>query len=484
MGPFKTIVLGLGFLSTSTLLAVGCGEDEPAAAPAQGGAAGAAGRGGSAGSASGGRSGGAGEGASGGEAGDIGASGSGGTGGGSGGAGGSAGKSATGGSAGNGANGGSGASGGSGGDAGGESDAGEGGSGGGEPVNPPDPRCAAASATVLQGSGDPSDPYLLCVPEHLALIGTNAYPLAAAYALGTDLDLVGLTPPLVTIGVGVAAFTGEFDGKNRQIQGLSVTLFEYIETGAEVRDLHFSGTTDVTGMTFSQGMLTRNNRGTIRGVHGEGTLAASDHAGVIAGTNEGLIEECSARGTITTGGSHVGGLVGVNVGTVRRSFSTVSVTAGQRVGGLVGRQTAPGVIEESYSLGPVTGTRWTGGLVGTIFGGSITNSYARPQSVSAEEAGGLVGNVAGDGVTITNSYASAGSLTGTGAEGLVGLVELGTPTITSSYFNDSASGTLGTAASSAEMQTQATFVGWDFAAIWQFDAAISTFPSLRFQSAP
>jgi len=337
---------------------------------------------------------------------------------------------------------------------------------------------------VLQGSGDLADPYLVCVPEHLALIGTSAYPLSAAYALGADVDLSGLTPPLVTIGEGVAAFTGVFDGKNRALEGLSVTLFEYIETGAEVRDLRYSGTVDFTGLSFSRGMLTRNNRGTIRGVHGEGTLAASDHAGVIAGTNEGLVEDCSAGGTITTGGAHIGGLVGVNTGTVRRSFSTVSVTAGLRVGGLVGRQSAPGVIEESYSVGPVTGVQWTGGLVGSLFGGSISNSYARATSVSAEEPGGLVGQIAGDGVTITNSYAYAGSLTGVGAEGLVGLLDLGTPTITSSYFHDSATGTLGTAISTAQMQTESTFTGWNFADIWQLDSAISPYPSLRFQSEP
>jgi hypothetical protein len=33
-------------------------------------------------------------------------------------------------------------------------------------------------------------------------------------------------------------------------------------------------------------------------------------------------------------------------------------------------------------------------------------------------------------------------------------------------------------------QMQASFAGWNFTAIWQFDAAISAFPSLRFESGP
>jgi hypothetical protein len=105
--------------------------------------------------------------------------------------------------------------------------------------------------------------------------------------------------------------------------------------------------------------------------------------------------------------------------------------------------------------------------------------------VSGPEAGGLVGAISGSGVTefvLTNSYA-ASTVAGTGAEGLVGMVE-GTPThdLSGCYFLDTASGTLGTALSTAEMGMESSFTGWDFYDVWKHDAAISSFPSLAFET--
>jgi hypothetical protein len=179
-------------------------------------------------------------------------------------------------------------------------------------------------------------------------------------------------------------------------------------------------------------------------------------------------------------------LVGVNTGTVRRSFSTASVTAGNRVGGLVGRQTEPGIIEESYALGNVTGVLSVGGLLGTFFGGTVRNSYARSGTVTAPDAGGLVGILSGTAggaaFVLTNSYA-ASTVSGTGAEGLVGMVE-GTPTydVSRCYFLDTSTGTLGTPLSAGEMGEASSFDGWDFDDVWQLDAAISSFPSLAFEA--
>jgi hypothetical protein len=176
----------------------------------------------------------------------------------------------------------------------------------------------------------------------------------------------------------------------------------------------------------------------------------------------------------------------VNLGTVRQSFSTASVNATGRVGGLVGRQTSPGRIEESFALGEVTGTFAVGGLLGTLFGGAIVNSYARAATVSAPEAGGLVGDLNGatdDGIerTIASSYA-ASVLSGTGAEGLVGNLD-GEPDydVTDSYFLDTATGTIGVALSDSEMRLEANFDGWDFDDVWQLEPALSGYPTLRFQ---
>lgn len=358
-------------------------------------------------------------------------------------------------------------------------DGGDGGDGG-QPGSGRDARCNEAEQDELAGSGSSDDPYLVCLAEQLSLIGTNPYAMDRAFALGDDLDLASLDEELASIGAG-SAFTGVFDGRGHAIRGASGALFELVESGAEILELRLlSGEVDAEGLPTSWGLLTRTNLGTVRGVSVVATLRAGSHVGLLIGTNQGVVERCSARGVITSTGAHVGGLVGVNYGTVRRSSADVDVNAGVRVGGLVGRQTAPGVIEESFSLGAVSGSSATGGLVGTLFGGRVVNSFSRAPSVSASEAGGLVGNFDGAQIELTNSYAAVATLSGEGAEGLVGAVSSGDDAaVTSSYFLDSGTGSLGVALSAAAMQDTASFVGWDFDAVWELDAEQAEFPSLR-----
>jgi hypothetical protein len=388
---------------------------------------------------------------------------------------------ATGGSSGRG---GSAGKGGRGGSSGSSNQAGAGGEGGDAPVGPVrDARCDDATANALQGSGTAQDPFLLCLPDQLALLDTVTYALDQEYELGDELDIDDATVPLATFGT---PFTGTLNGRSHAIANLQGALFTGVSSPGLIHDLVVSGDVDASGQSTGWGLLTRTNSGTVRRVRASGTLAVGDHVGILLGTNSGTVEECSSSGAITSGGAHIGGLVGVNTGTVRRSFSTASVTAGRRTGGLVGRQTAPGVIEESYALGPVTGSQSPGGLLGTMFTGEIRNCYARSPLVSGLEAGGLVGDISGgpDGMTrlILNSY-STSAVSGTGAEGLVGNIEAAPDyTITSSYFIDTASGTNGTALTDAQMRQSSSYVGWSFGSTWQMDAGISPFPSLGFET--
>jgi hypothetical protein len=465
-----------GVVSVLSLLAPACGDDpKPGASPAAGGKGGNSAGSGTGGSSSGGKGGGgAGKAGRGGQAGTSSGAGEGGEGGEGATGGGSGRGGATAGSAGNGA----------GSDAGGTSgDAGSGGEGGEAPVGPiRDSRCDDATASALQGSGASQDPYLLCLPDQFLLIDTAPYAMDASYAIGDELDLDELTSPLVTF---VTPFTGTLDGRSHAITNLPGALFTSVAEGGVVQDLVISGDLDASAQTTGWGLLTRSNAGTIRRVQASGTFAVGSHVGILVGTNSGVVENCSSSGAITNGGAHIGGLVGVNTGSVRRSFSTASVTAINRVGGLVGRQSDPGVIEESYALGDVTGAS-VGGLLGTFFGGTVRNSYARSGTVTGEEAGGLVGHISGAGggtaFVLANSYA-ASTVSGTGAEGLVGMVE-GTPDydVGGCFFLDTATGTLGTALTAQEMGEESSFVGWDFDGVWKLDAAISNFPSLAFET--
>ena len=98
--------------------------------------------------------------------------------------------------------------------------------------------------------------------------------------------------------------------------------------------------------------------------------------GGIAGFNSGLVQGCSNVGSIV-GGFPVGGLVGLNKGTVLDGHNSGSVTsefvfegdASQAfeligVGGIVGANLPPGVVENSENEGAVTGDIRVGGIVG------------------------------------------------------------------------------------------------------------------------
>jgi hypothetical protein len=390
----------------------------------------------------------------------------------------------TGGSAGRGGSGGSAGEGGKSGSGGTSGEAGGGGEGGEPPAGPErDPRCDDATTSALQGSGTSGAPYLLCLPEQLALLDTGSYTLDLDYQLGDELDLSDLSTPLATF---TTTFTGTLDGRRHSITNLTAALFTLVEAGGQIQDLTVSGDVDASSQPTSWGLLTRYNSGTIRSVRASGTLAAGSHVGILLGTNNGLVEDCSSSGAITSGGAHIGGLVGVNLGTVRRSWSNAAVNGGPRVGGLVGRQTDPGAIEQSFALGAVTGAQSPGGLLGTMFSGTVVDSYARSTAVTGPEAGGLVGDLSGAGGgtvrSITRCY-STSTVSGTGAEGLVGNVE-GTPdyTVTSSYFLDTAAGSIGTALTSAQMRAENSYTGWSFGNTWTMDAALSPYPSLAFET--
>ena len=364
---------------------------------------------------------------------------------------------------------------------GGESGAaGNGGSGG---MTGPDARCQGALPDVLVGTGSAADPYLVCLPEQLRLLGAGAYTLDLAYVLGASFYVSSLDPALPTIGKDTSAFTGTFDGRNRTVGGLTAGLFHVIGAGGRIQSLFLTGNVDATAEPVSWGLLATRNAGTVHFVHVSGTFVTGSHAGILIGTNEGTVENSGSSGIISGTAAHVGGLVGVNLGTIRRSVSSATVDSGMRVGGLVGRQSEPGLIEECFARGAVTGTFSVGGLVGTLFGGVIRNSYARSQLVTGPEAGGLVGHVdaaANETATITNCYA-ANQLSGDGAEGLVGQVNATALTVTGSYFMSSAPGTVGTPLDVQQMMEEVSFIGWDFDNVWEILKMGADFPSLKFE---
>ena len=194
----------------------------------------------------------------------------------------------------------------------------------------------------------------------------------------------------------------------------------------------------------------------------------------------GLFGELSTSGTISgigllnvdvRGSRWVGGLVGVNRGTISNSYSRGQLDGNSAVGGLAGWN--GGTISNSYSSGQVTGDTRVGGLVGLVNQGTINNSYSSGSASGHNDIGGLVG-LSEKGI-ISNSY-SIGQVRGSGDDvgGLVGK-KLNGSTATASYW-DIKTSKLSTSAggigqTTTELQTPTTASGiysqwskndWDF----------------------
>ena len=210
-------------------------------------------------------------------------------------------------------------------------------------------------------------------------------------------------------------------------------------------------------------------------VSGIGLVAASvgasgyGAAGALAGTGRGVIEDSFADGLVAGCVDNIGGLVGVNHGSIANSHSAVDViNAGKShkaafvvitdvindlidiplfissrlacygsVGGLVGDN--GGTIASSHSTGVVSGlTDNFGGLAGEN-SGTITDSYATG-NVSGKgfaDLGGLVGENEIEGKVIT-SYATGG-VSGQG-DNFGGLAGVNSGVIVASYATGSVSG--------------------------------------------
>jgi hypothetical protein len=186
-------------------------------------------------------------------------------------------------------------------------------------------------------------------------------------------------------------------------------------------------------------------------------------------------------------GGLVGGAFGT---TISDSYSGATVSGYGTVGGLVGVLAASSAINNSYSIGSVTsldveGGWGVGGLVGLAGGTStISNSYSRASVINSgsalDYAGGFIGYA--DAITVNNSY-SVGSVTGIGYLG--GFVGYSDSLINynSSYWDVDVSGltsgigaggatTVPIGKTTADMKTMSTYVGWDFSNIWVINTSV------------
>ena len=231
-----------------------------------------------------------------------------------------------------------------------------------------------------------------------------ANDLTGDYVLVNDLD--SGTDGYAGIGddfepIGEQAFDGEFyegifDGDGFEIRDLivdttdrNVGLFSGIRSPGEIKNLSVVGDITTTSDSFNASVLCSENRGLIENCTAGGSVTALsiENTGGLVARNEDTVTESYATGSVE-GNEVVGGLVGQNGGTVTESYATGSVEGDDRVGGLVGQNSD--TVTESYATGSVEGDTDVGGLVGQN-GGTVTESYWDTETTGQSTSDGGTG---------------------------------------------------------------------------------------------
>ena len=237
------------------------------------------------------------------------------------------------------------------------------------------------------------------------LVGMNKGTVENSYASGNVSDgnyvggLVGQNSGINAVVIGSSA-SGNVYG-NGGVGGLVGD-----NEGGTVENSYSIGNVD--GVHSSGGLVGYNiNGGTVENSYSSGNVNGFRTSGGIAGLNEGTIKRCYATGNIIGAGDiyvfNIGGLVGGNNqgGVITESFSAGNVSStGHSIGGLVGLNY--GTLENTYATGNVDGDYEVGGLVGRHFSSTLSNSYSTGYVSGNNYAGGLIGRR--DTGTVSNCF--------------------------------------------------------------------------------
>jgi hypothetical protein len=237
------------------------------------------------------------------------------------------------------------------------------------------------------------------------------------YKQEADLDLLGAADYYggpenwVPFGDGGTEFSGEFDGKGYTVDNLYISrpttfyqgLFGFVGTTGVLKNIHIASGS-VSGRHIVGGIV-GINLGTITACSNTGSISGRNGVGGVAGVNEGTITACYNTGTVS-GSTDTGGVAGLVTGTVTACYNTGTVSGSAETGGVAG-----------VNEGTVTACYWDNSVVGSPpngIGDPASDIDAEPFSGTADFPNVSGGNVewgTGDG-SGSGKYWKAGTTSG------------------------------------------------------------------------
>lgn len=375
---------------------------------------------------------------------------------------------------------------------------------------------SAQSPAVPPGAGSADSPYRISKLSHLSWMSqtvTNSY--GKYYKLINDID-AGLTANwndtgtgtktkegFVPIGTKDAPFSGYFDGQKYTVKNITINrratdnvgLFGYVSGGGIIQRVGVSGGS-VIGREYVGGLIGKNMGCLIADNYSSLSVSGRwDFVGGLIGYNQNsTIRHSFTKGsTLSDTGWSVGGLVGYNQNSsILECYSSGAVVGGEKVGGLVGHN-MEGTLDRCYSRGNLLGAAEVGGLVGMHegYGGKSTitafirNSYSTRRVSGGVNVGGFAGTTSYG--AILNCY-SKGLVQAQSDQSIGGFVGANVQSyVTDCFFDKEISGYeeqyaggYGTGLRTSGMMHRESYLNWDFAGIWNMDAALNSgYPFLR-----
>ena len=271
----------------------------------------------------------------------------------------------------------------------------------------------------------PEDAIYLSTPEDIRLLAENcvsdAWSREKVFVLKNDIDLTGAAfSPIPTFG-------GIFLGQGFAISGLRLSgeqdaqgFFRYLQKTALVQDLHLKATVQpAKGGNLDIGGLVGVNSGTVRNCSVTGTVSGTERIGGIAGRNKvsGIIENCTVSGMVS-GDHFIGGIAGENLGVIRFCVNQAQVNT--HVDHNSVSAVMSGLGPENFtvreSLRDATNI---GGIAGTSSG--VIRGCENRAAIGYEKMGYNVGGIAGSQIGYITGCANYGTINGSdGVGGIVG----------------------------------------------------------------
>lgn len=251
--------------------------------------------------------------------------------------------------------------------------------------------------------------------------------------------------------------------------------------------ISYSATSGAVNGINNVGGLVGSNSLAISRSYSTASVVGTSIVGGLIGYNGGNASSSYATGNVTARGNTAGGFVAKNEGSISSSSSSNNVTgSGDEIGGFVGLNSGSGaVITNSSSSSVVSGHATVGGFVGSNYrSASISNCYSGGSVHMTDRHSGGFAGFNSESAKITNCYTNATVTGSTTYRG--GFSGVNYATVTNCYFDSTVAGFTntngGTAKTTTQMYTPSEYSGWDFDAVWTFDADVPGYPYLSWQT--